>query len=83
VTKWAEATGNKLFLGEFGASQQGTSLAAMGNMLGYMDQHTDVWQGGAYWAAGPWWGADMYSIEPLGGVDKPQMGVLTQHLAIG
>jgi len=82
VTKWAEATGNKLFLGEFGASQQATSLAAMGNMLGYMDQHTDVWQGGTYWAAGPWWGADMYSIEPSGGVDKPQMGVLSQHLSM-
>ena len=81
VTKWAEATGNKLFLGEFGASSQDTSLAAMGNMLTYMDQHTDAWQGATYWAAGPGWGADMYSIEPTGGVghytDKPQMGVLT------
>lgn len=47
-----------------------------------MDQHTDVWQGGTYWAAGPWWGNDMHSIEPSGGVDKPQMGVLTQHLAM-
>ena len=83
VTKWAEATGNKLFLGEFGASQQAPSLAAMGNMLTYMDQHADAWQGAAYWAAGPWWGADMYSIEPSNRVDKAQMGVLTQHLGMG
>ena len=87
VTKWAEATGNKLFLGEFGASSQDTSLAAMGNLLTYMDQHTDAWQGAAYWAAGPAWGNDMYSIEPTGGpgayTDKPQMGVLSQHLALG
>jgi len=81
ITKWAEATGNKLFLGEFGASQQATSLSAMGNMLTYMDQHSNVWQGGTEWAAGPWWGSDMFSIEPSNGVDKPQMGVLSQHLA--
>ena len=81
ITKWAEATGNRLFLGEFGASQQSTSLAALNNMLSYMDQHTGAWQGGTYWAAGPWWGDDMYSIEPSNGADKPQMSVLTQHLA--
>ena len=87
VTNWAEATGNKLFLGEFGTSTSQTDLAAMGNMLGYMDQHADVWQGAAYWAAGPWWGSYMYSIEPTGGpgnyTDQPQMGVLTQHLGTG
>ena len=83
ITKWAEATGNRLFLGEFGASTQSTSLAAMSNMLSYMDQHTGAWQGATYWAAGPWWGNDMYSIEPSNAVDKPQMGVLTQHLATG
>ena len=85
VTKWAEATGNKLFLGEFGTSTSQTDLAALNNMLSYMDQHTEVWQGGTYWAAGPGWGNDMYSIEPTGGpgnyTDKPQMGVLSQHLA--
>ena len=81
ITNWAEATGNKLFLGEFGASTQQTSLDAMNNMLSYMDQHNDVWQGATYWAAGPWWGNYMYSVEPSNGTDKPQMGVLTQHLA--
>ena len=87
VTKWAEATGNKLFLGEFGTSTSQTDLAALNNMLTYMDQHTDAWQGAAYWAAGPWWGNSMYSIEPTGGpgnyTDQPQMGVLTQHLGAG
>ena len=81
ATKWAEATGNRLFLGEFGASQQSTSLAALSNMLTYMDQHNGAWQGGTEWAAGPWWGNDMYSIEPSNGVDKPQLSILTQHLA--
>jgi len=81
ITKWAEATGNKLFLGEFGVSTDATSLSAMNNMLNYMDQHTGAWQGATYWAGGPGWGNYMYSIEPSNGVDKAQMGVLTQHLA--
>ena len=79
ITQWAEATGNKLFLGEFGVASDPTSLTALNNMLGYMAQHTDVWEGGTYWAGGPWWGSYMYSVEPTNGVDKPQMGVLDQY----
>jgi endoglucanase len=57
VTQWAEATGNKLFLGEFGVASDPTSLTALDNMLTYMQQHADAWQGGTYWAGGPWWAA--------------------------
>ena len=85
ATKWAEATGNKLFLGEFGVPATDAGLTALNNTLTYMDQHTDAWQGATYWAAGPAWGSMFMSIEPTGGpgsyTDKPQMGVLTQHLA--
>ena len=80
ITQWAEATGNKLFLGEFGVASDATSLTAMNNMLGYMAQHTDVWEGGTYWAAGPWLGNYMYSTEPTNGVDALQMGVLQQFV---
>jgi serralysin len=80
ITQWAEATGNKLFLGEFGVASDATSLTALNNMLGYMAQHTDVWEGGTYWAAGPWLGNYMYSVEPTNGVDAPQMGVLDQYV---
>jgi endoglucanase len=79
ITAWAEATGNKLFLGEFGVSSDATSLTALNNMLNFMAQHTDVWEGGTYWAAGPWLGAYAFSIEPSNGVDKPQMSVLDQY----
>ncbi|WP_238313907.1 cellulase family glycosylhydrolase [Methylobacterium crusticola] len=84
VTQWAESTGNRLFLGEFGVSQDAASLKAMDNMLAYMDQHA-VWQGATYWAAGPWWGDYMYSIEPAGlgtahVTDKPQMDVLEKFI---
>jgi aryl-phospho-beta-D-glucosidase BglC (GH1 family)/20S proteasome alpha/beta subunit len=79
VTAWAEATGNKLFLGEFGVSSDAVSLEALNNMLSFMQQHSDVWEGGTYWAAGAWWGPYMYSVEPSQGVDKPQMAILDQY----
>jgi len=79
VTEWAEATGNKLYLGEFGVGGDAQSLAALDQMLGYMQDHANVWDGGAYWAGGPGWGDYMYSVEPDGGVDKPQMDVLSQY----
>ena len=87
VTQWAQSTGNKLFLGEFGVGQDATSVSAMNDMLGFMKQHSDVWQGAADWLGGPWVGDNIYTIEP-GGLgtghvtDKPQMGVL-QHYAPG
>ena len=79
ITTWAESTGHRLFLGEFGVSSDTTSLSALGNMLSYMSQHADVWQGGTYWAAGPWWGNYMYSAEPSNGVDTGQMMVLEAY----
>lgn len=82
ITSWARATGNELFLGEFGATSDATSLAALDNMLRYMDDNADVWIGGTYWAAGPWWGDYMFSIEPTSltnPVDKPQMDVLERY----
>ena len=81
ITNWAEATGNHLFLGEVGVGGDQTSVAALDNMLTYMQSHGDVWQGATYWAGGPWWGNYMYSIEPVNGVDKPQMDVLQNHLS--
>jgi endoglucanase len=81
VTQWAEATGNRLFLGEVGVTTDQTSLTAFDGMLTYMQQHTDAWQGMTYWAGGPWWGDYMFSIEPQNGADKPQMVVLLQHLS--
>jgi endoglucanase len=81
ITQWAEATGNHLFLGEVGVTTDQTSLTAFDGMLTYMQQHTGAWQGVTYWAGGPWWGNYMFSIEPQNGVDKPQMGILVQHLS--
>ena len=86
ITQWAKATGNQLFLGEFGVAQDATSLKAMDNMLRYMDEHADIWLGGTYWAGGPWWGNYMYSIEPtdlkakgVDATDRAQMDILEKY----
>ena len=84
ITQWAKNTGSKLFLGEFGVAQDATSLSAMNDMLSFMNKNSDVWQGGTDWAAGPWLGNNIYSIEPSGlgtghVTDKAQMGVLQNY----
>jgi aryl-phospho-beta-D-glucosidase BglC (GH1 family) len=81
ITQWAEETANKLFLGEFGVAKDSTSLSALDGMLSYMTDHTDTWLGGTYWAAGPWWGDYMFSVEPKSGVDKPQFDVLEKFVS--
>lgn len=80
ITEWAKANGHELFLGEFGAAQNATSLAALDNMMQYMDENADVWIGATYWAGGPWWGDYIFSIEPdENGNDKPQMAILQKY----
>jgi len=80
-TTWLRANGKRGFLGEFAAADNSTCKQALAGMLAYMQANKDVWAGWSYWAAGPWWGsADMFSIEPTGSTDKPQMSVLQPYL---
>lgn len=80
-TAWLQQHGQRAFLGEFGAGANETCLSALDDLLTYLDVHSDVWAGWAYWAGGPWWPTDnAYSVEPDAGMDKPQMTVLVQHL---
>ena len=76
VTAWAEQTGNKLFLGEFGAGQDAASITNLTNMLSFMQQHTDVWQGGTEWGGGPWWGSYGFATDPVSGTTTPQVATL-------
>jgi endoglucanase len=76
ITQWAEENGKKLFLGEFGAGSDSASLTALGNTLNYLNANADVWQGGTYWAAGPWMGNYMFSADPQNGVEAPQTALL-------
>lgn len=78
VTAWAEATGKRLFLAEFGAGRDEASIEAMRNQLRFVQAHSGVWQGAAIWGGGPWWPADYpLGIEP---VSSPQLLALREFL---
>jgi aryl-phospho-beta-D-glucosidase BglC (GH1 family) len=79
ITAWAKETGNQLFLGEFGVSRDALSIQALDNLMAHMAANAEVWAGAAYWAAGPWWGDYMFSIEPRNGEDAPQLAVLQKY----
>ena len=80
-TAWLRVNKKRGFLGEFGAGTNATCLAAIDDMLTFVEDYDDVYLGWTWWAAGPWWDTYFSSIEPGdGGTDKPQMPVLVKHL---
>jgi endoglucanase len=81
ITQWAQANGKKLFLGEFGAGSDPASLTALSNTLNYLNANASVWQGGTYWAGGPWLSNYMLSADPQNGVEAPQAAVLAAAAA--
>lgn len=78
VTAWAQNNNQQLLLGEFGVDGSESCLAVLDSMLTSMQG--PAWRGWSYWAAGSWWGNYPFSIQPLNGVDKPQMAVLAPYL---
>ena len=65
---------------EFGGANNETCRLAINGLLDHLQANDDVWAGWLWWAAGPWWGDYMYSIEPAGSADKPQMSWLQPYL---
>ncbi len=80
-TSWLRTHNKQGFLGEFGVAANETCMTGIDNMLTYIYENADVWLGWAWWAAGPWWGDYMFSVEPVNGQDKPQMAILEKHAA--
>lgn len=81
-TAWLRNTGNKGFLGEFAVAEGTVQREAVTAMLDYLRKNSDVWEGWTWWAAGPWWGDYMFSLEPLeGGADAPQMAYIAPFFA--
>lgn len=72
-TNWARMHHVKGFLGEFGFAATPEALAEGRALLNYVSKNRDVWIGWTYWAAGPWWGNYMFSVEPVNGRDRPQL----------
>ncbi|MGX1928980.1 glycoside hydrolase family 5 protein [Flagellimonas sp. 2504JD4-2] len=76
--EWLRTNKLKGFIGEYGVpSNDDRWLAALDNFLEYLKQNC---VNGTYWAAGPWWGDYILSIEPENGMDKPQMAIVEKHV---
>ncbi|MBL0728917.1 glycoside hydrolase family 5 protein [Piscinibacter sp. HJYY11] len=79
-TDWLRANGKRGLLGEFAAANTDTCKLALNGMLAFMQANSDVWVGWSYWLAGAWASNDPFSLQPVNGVDKPQMQVLQPFL---
>ncbi|MFL5729164.1 MAG: cellulase family glycosylhydrolase [Cytophagaceae bacterium] len=74
---WLIANNKKGFFGEYGVPGDDPRWnVVLDNFLSYLHNNC---VGGTYWAGGPWWGNYNLSIEPSGGVDKPQMSVVSNY----
>jgi endoglucanase len=51
VTAWARRSGIKLYLGEFGAGPTAAGAVAIGNLLAYLQNNSDVWVAATMWGA--------------------------------
>jgi len=78
-TTWARTNKYKAFLGEFAGGNTSVCQQAVDGLLTYMEANSDVYVGWSWWAAGPWWGTYMYSLEPTTSGDAPQMAWLAPH----
>jgi endoglucanase len=67
ATNWLRQNGKVGILGEFAGGPNQQCQTALKGMLDYLKQNSDVWQGALWWAAGPWWGNYMFSLEPPSG----------------
>lgn len=74
---WLKKNGFKGFIGELGVPDDDERwLVTMDNMLKYLH---DNCINTTYWAAGPWWDGHKMSVEPIGGVDRPQLPTLLKY----
>ncbi len=75
---WLKANNKRGYIGEFGVPKNDARwIPVLENFLSYIQKNNI---GGCYWGAGQWWKGYSLSIEPLQGVDQPQMLVLNRYL---
>lgn len=55
ATQWLKDNNKKGIIGEFAGGANSVCKSAIEGMLTYMEDNSDVWLGGCWWAAGPWW----------------------------
>ena len=75
--EWLKSKGARGHIGEYGVPNNDPRYnVVLENALKYMAENCIS---GTYWAAGPWWGDYLLSVEPKDGQDRPQMSVLGQY----
>ncbi|MEO5804648.1 MAG: glycoside hydrolase family 5 protein, partial [Verrucomicrobiota bacterium] len=83
-TQWLKDNNRKGFLGEFAVAEStignGIGDEAISNILTHITVNADVWLGWTWWAAGPYFTSYMFSLEPVGGVDRPQTPILKNFI---
>jgi len=78
---WLSEHRKRGFIGEFGAGRSDVCLAALSAMAASMRTRLDIYLGWTYWAAGPWWPDDYFSLlDPRAG-EAPQMTALRPYLS--
>jgi endoglucanase len=80
ATAWLRKQGLRGFMGELATANNPVCTETLKHTLNYMLEHSDVWMGWTWWAAGAWWGNYPFSISPKDGEDKPQMATLEIYL---
>jgi endoglucanase len=82
VTTWLRLHGYRGFLGELAGADNADCQAAIDSAMTHLRNNADVWLGWSWWAAGPWWGDYIFTLEPTGGftVDRPQMSWLLPYM---
>ncbi len=68
ATQWLKDNNKVGIIGEYAGGNNAQCIAALKDGLAYMQQNNDVWLGAIWWAAGPWWGNYIFSMEPTNGV---------------
>lgn len=68
ATSWLRENGKQAVLGEFAGGANSVCEEAVTGMLDAMVDASDVWLGGMWWSAGPWWGDYIFSLEPDDGI---------------
>lgn len=75
--KWLKDNDKKGFVGEYGIPDNDERWqVCLDNFLKYL---CDKGIGGTYWAGGPRWGNYFMSIEPVNGIDRPQMKIVERY----
>lgn len=68
ATNWLRTNGKIGLIGEYAGGANPTCITALQGGLDYLKANKDVWTGSLWWAAGPWWGDYIYSMEPPSGI---------------